>query len=267
MKFKKSLGAIAGAALGGVTGGASVYLYDRSRNDGGGGGSYATNPYNASDTYNTYDSSERDYYYNAEQGAMARGNNPWTENEFKLAQAQRLSEKNREKNLQGVDQWANSRNDYYASLYNQMNQSGDAQAQQNFNDSLKKIQLQHAARGTLGGSQSEYNKAILNSQLQQQQAQIRQQSQNYVQGIRQGDQQQAQNMKAQQYQTDPYLQAYYQSLLQSQQNQAGAERGLSDLYLQGLQNRQNAQNAQSQIYGGQLGGAFGTAASYIGGGF
>ena len=262
------VGSVVGGALGGITGGAAGYLYDQNHQ---GGDSGTTAPdkqgYSASNTYNNFSPEDRNYYYNAENNGMARGNNPWTAQEFDLAQKQRLSEQNRQHNIQGVDQWANSRNDYYSSLYNQMNQTGDAQAQQGFNDSLKKIQLQHAARGTLGGAQSEYNKALLNSQLQQQQAQVRQQSQNYVQGIRQGDQQQAQNMKAQQYQPDQYLQAYYQSLLASQQNQAGGQKGLSDIYLQGLQNSQNAQNAQSQIYGGQIGGTLGTAATYIGGNY
>lgn len=252
-----------GAASSGAAGGAAY----NDATSGGPAGPMAAPPrqWQASDDYGSLANDQAAWYYNAEQHAKANGGPGWTKDQYKFAQAQYDSQNKQKNNLASIDQWQQSRNPYYEAVYANMNKGYDAQSQQSYADSLKKMQLQHANRGTLGGSQSEFNKSQVNAQLAQEIAQNHQKSQEYVKGISGQDQQQAQNMRLQQYQEDPYLSAMYQSLLASQK-QAGSQNGnLADLYMQGIQNSQNAQNSQSQIYGGQIAGLTGTAATAIGG--
>jgi hypothetical protein len=250
-----AIGAATGGALGGVTGGGVGALvgslYDKNHSGGGSASAAAPAPWTAQSEYGA--NPNKDWYYNQENSYRNATGQGWTKDQYGLAQAQYASDQNRNKNLSNVSAWEQSRNPYYASLYQQMQGDQNKQSQQSYADSLKRMQLQSAARGTLGGSQSEYNKSLLNSQLAQQQAQNAQQAQNYVQGLRQNDQQQAQQLRQQAYAPDPYIQKYYESLLQQQGNQSQAYKNQAAMQMQALQDQQAYQNNMSQIYGGQIG--------------
>lgn len=268
-----------GAGMGGLGsfGGAAASNSSAAEVGGAGAGAYtlrpdgtvvdpksADTPYAASDEYGQFAQGKRDSFYNQEERTRNATGQGWTKDQYGLAQAQYTSDQNRDKNLASISQWEQSRNPYYASLYQQMQGDQNKQAQQQYTDSLKQMQLQHAARGTLGGSQAQYNQSQLNTELAKAQAGNAQNAQNYVQGIRQGDQANAQNMRQQAYAPDQYVQKYYESLLAQQGQGSQGYKNLTAMQLQGAQDQQANQNNMSQIYGGQLGGTLGTSASYLG---
>jgi hypothetical protein len=221
-------------------------------------------PYAASDTYGGYDPSKRDWFYNQEQNMRNKTGHGYTKQEFELAQAQYGSDQNRSNNLAAIQQWQQSRNPYYESLYKQMTGDANNSLQQQYADSLKHSQLQHATRGTLGGSQDAYNTSQLNTRLATERGKAAQSAQNYVQGIRQGDQQQAQTLAQQQYAPDPYLQALYQSQLTAAGQGSDTYKSLAAMQLAAMQDSQQNQNNMSQIYGGQIGTVGTGVQSYIG---
>lgn len=278
---KKAAGTAAGWYLGGAYGsGLSALGVDAGAALGAGGGYAATDyslrpdgtladtrtaPYAASDTYGGYDQSKRDWFYNAEQNQQNKTGKGYTKDQFELAQAQYGSDQNRSNNLASIQQWQQSRNPYYASLYQQMTGDSNKALQQQYGDSLKQSQLQHAQRGTTGGSQAAYNQSQLNTRLATEQGKAAQGAQNYVQGIRQNDQQQAQTMAQQQFAPDPYLQAMYQSQITAAGQGSDDYKGIAAMQLAQTQNQQQYQNSMSQIFGGQIGTVGQGAQAYLGG--
>jgi hypothetical protein len=170
-----------------------------------------------------------------------------------LAKQQYKQYVNREQNLAGINQWEQSRNPYYASLYEGMNKAQEGGIEQSYSDSMKRMQLQHAGRGTMGGSQNAYNSGQIGAAKALQIAQARQQSQNYVQGLRQQDQGRAQQLRLAQYEGNPYADQYAQALAASNQLQGGMYAPMAQSQIAGNQANQQYQNDVSQIWGQQIG--------------
>ena len=209
--------------------------------------------------------SESDFYANSGQWQLYQRANPTdgnTSSDFyeaknsqdnKLLQQQYKQYTNREQNLAGINQWEQSRNPYYSSLYEGMNKAQEGGIEQSYSDSMKRLQLQHAGRGTMGGSQNVYNQGQLGAAKALQIGQARQQSQNYVQGLRQQDQGRAQQMRLAQYEGNPYADQYAQALAQSNQLQGGMYAPYAQGQIANAQANQQHQNNMSQLYGQQLG--------------
>ena len=194
------------------------------------------------------------------------GQTEMTANQSDFARQQETQATNRNKNMQGIQDWEQSRNPYYASLYNSQIKSGNAQAQQDYNDSLKRLQLQHIGRGTRGGSQELFNQSQLGGHYQQAAARNAQQAQNHVQGIRGRDQDRASMLRMEQYNEDPVMASYYDSLKRSNRYETGGYE--SDIANSMAIDRinQGASNEMSQIYGQAINQGMQGAQSYFGGG-
>lgn len=198
--------------------------------------------------WQAYNSNERMY-----ADALAAHQTAKNDKNYQLLQQQYKQYTNREQNLAGINQWEQSRNPYYSSLYEGMNKAQEGGIEQSYSDSMKRLQLQHAGRGTMGGSQNVYNQGQLGAAKALQIGQARQQSQNYVQGLRQQDQGRAQQLRLAQYEGNPYADQYAQALAQSNQLQGGMYAPMAQSQISGIQANQQYQNNMSQIYGQALG--------------
>jgi len=184
---------------------------------------------------------------------------------YKLAQAQYKDQLNRTERVNQINQWEQSRNPYYASLYEAKNQAAQASNQQAYADAAKRMQLQHAGRGTRGGSQEQYNTATLGAEKALRDSQAAQQNQNYVQGIRRNDQAQAQSLRMQQN-SNPYTNALAQNMANSANIQGGGYANNAALEQTRMQDEQSYQNNMSQLYGQSINTGIGAVANYYGGG-
>jgi hypothetical protein len=184
---------------------------------------------------------------------------------YKLAQAQYKDQLQRAERIGQINQWEQSRNPYYASLYEAKNQAAQASNQQAYADAAKRMQLQHAGRGTRGGSQEQYNTATLGAEKALRDSQAAQQNQDYVQGIRRNDQSQAQSLRMQQN-NNPYTNALAQNMANSANIQGGGYANNAALEQSRRQDEQSYQNSMSQLYGQAIGTGIGAAANYYGGG-
>lgn len=256
MKLGKIAGTIAGTTIAGAV---------LKRNKDGGGGTAYVPAYRAQDEYGQLSQPERDWYTNQEQGGMAQGGPAWSKEQYKLAQAQYKDQLQRAERIGQINQWEQSRNPYYASLYQQKNQAAQASNQQAYADAAKRMQLQHAGRGTRGGSQEQYNTATLGAEKALRDSQAAQQNQNYVQGIRRNDQSQAQSLRMQQN-NNPYTNALAQNMANSANIQGGGYANNAALEQLRMQDEQSYQNNMSQLYGQAIGTGIGAAANYYGGG-
>lgn len=261
MGWKKFRNTAVGA-IGGIYGAQAGALVDYARRNDGPDSYKSPAQYSAYDSYSQLSQPERDWYYNREQGS---GGPAWTEDQYKLAQAQYKDELQRSDRVNQINQWEQSRNPYYASLYEQKNQAAQAQNQQQYSDSMKRMQLQHAGRGTLGGSQAQYNQAELGAAKALRDSQAAQQNQDYVQGIRRNDQQQAHELRSQQN-SNPYTDALSKAMANSSNIQGGYYAQNADLERTRMQDNQAYQNNMSQLYGQSINNAASGAANYFGGG-
>lgn len=186
-----------------------------------------------------------DYMTNLNAG----NSNAYTGNQQAYHQQEYTADANRETNNASIQGWEQSRNPYYAAMYDQQTGASNQQAQQGYNDSLKKLQLQHLGRGTGGGSQELYNQSQLGAHYQQQAARGAQNAQNYVQGVRQNDKGRASQMRMDQYNQNPEMQSFYDSLRRAD---SISGQGHAD-YIQGRTAmdgiNQHYQNNMSQVYG------------------
>ena len=198
--------------------------------------------------WQAYNSNERAY-----ADALAAQQGAKNDKNYQLLQQQYKQYTNREQNLAGINQWEQSRNPYYSSLYEGMNKAQEGGIEQSYSDSMKRMQLQHAGRGTMGGSQNAYNSGQIGAAKALQIAQARQQSQNYVQGLRQQDQGRAQQLRLAQYEGNPYADQYAHALAQSNQLQGGMYAPYAQGQIANAQADQQYQNNMSQLYGQQLG--------------
>lgn len=198
---------------------------------------------------------------------MNTGHNALAENDPRrtLANAQYADLQQRQATLGNINQWQESRNPYYASLYNDRNAAFAQSNESQFNDSMKRMQLQHAARGTLGGSQETYNTAELGAAKSLRAATNAQQNQQYVQGLRQSDADKAQGMRMQAMQANPYLQAMTQSLINSQNVQGKAYGQQNQMQMQAMQDQAQYQAMLSQIYGQAIGNGMQAGGTMISG--
>jgi hypothetical protein len=217
------------------------------------------------DEYSKLSQPERDWYMNQEQSGMAQAGPAWSKEQYKLAQAQYKDQLQRTERIGQINQWEQSRNPYYASLYQQKNQAAQASNQQAYADAAKRMQLQHAGRGTRGGSQEQYNTATLGAEKALRDSQAAQQNQDYVQGIRRNDQSQAQSLRMQQN-SNPYTNALAQNMANSANIQGGGYANNAALEQSRRQDEQNYQNSMSQLYGQAIGTGVGAVANYYGGG-
>lgn len=214
--------------------------------------------------YGTLSQPERDYYYNREQAATQNGGPGWSKDQYKLAQAQYKAEMERQNRVGQINQWEQSRNPYYASLYQQKNQQAQAKNQQQYTDSMKRMQLQHAARGTIGGSQEQYNQAELGAARALRDSQAAQRNQDYVQGLRRGDQEQAQSLRNSTNQ-NAYTDALSKAMANSANIQGGGYAQMADLERMRMQDQQQYQNNMSQIYGQSINTGLNAGANYFAG--
>ena len=218
--------------------------------------------FNAREQYSQLDQPQRDWLYNREQGL---GGPAWTEDQYKLAREQYKAQLEQQNRLGQINQWEQSRNPYYASLYQQKNQQAQAANQQQYSDAMKRMQLQHAARGTIGGSQAQYNQAELGAAKALRDSQAAQQNQDYVQGIRRNDQQQAHQMRASTY-SNPYMDSLSQAMANSSNVQGGGYAAMANLERTRMNDQQQYQNNMSQLYGQAINTGLGGAMNMFGGG-
>lgn len=193
--------------------------------------------------------SEADYFANQGQQHLTDKN----DKTYQLLQSQYADAVNREKNLNSINQAEQARNPYYSSLYESMNNAQQGGIDQSYADSMKRMQLQHAGRGTLGGSQQVYNAGQIGAAKALQMAQARQQSQNYVQGLRQQDQGRFAQLRQNVYAGNPYQQQYAQGLSASNSLAGGMYAPYAQGQIANAQANQQYQNDMSQIYGQQIG--------------
>lgn len=205
--------------------------------------------------------SQADYITNFNTGSRgpAAGSD-----EYRLMEAQYADRLRADQQGRQIDQWMQGRNPYYETLYNQQVQAGSSQAQQGYNDAIKRTKLQHAARGTSGSSQEVYNDAQLSAAAQMQAAQAAQMAQTRVQGIRQQDLANAQQMKISAMAPSPYLEALYNAF-EAKYNSQRADEGSSHLAVQRLRDQQHYMNNMSQVYGQAIGNAMTGVQSFAGG--
>jgi hypothetical protein len=260
-KLKRTAYGAMGGMYGAQAGAALDYIH---RKD---GSSYYASPaqYQAQDEYSQLSQPERDWYMNQEQGGMAQGGPAWSKEQYKLAQAQYKDQLNRTDRVNQINQWEQSRNPYYASLYEAKNQAAQTTNQQQYADAAKRMQLQHAGRGTSGGSQEQYNTATLGAEKALRDSQAAQQNQNYVQGIRRNDQAQAQALRMQQN-SNPYTNALAQNMANSANIQGGGYANNAALEQTRMQDEQSYQNNMSQLYGQSINTGIGGLANMYGGG-
>lgn len=197
---------------------------------------------------------ESEYFMNAGRGDLYASGDKEND-QYKLLQQGYKADQNRRQNLAQIDQWEQSRNPYYSSLYESMNKAAEAPIQQSYADRLKQMQLQHVSRGTSGGSQNVYNQGQISAAQAMDIANARQRTQDYVQGIRRNDMSQAQNLRMQQYQLSPFEQQYYQSLLGNYGVGDRVYSAQAALDAQRLRDNAAYQQSQSQIYGQLIGSA------------
>lgn len=193
--------------------------------------------------------SEADYFANQGQQHLTDKN----DKNYQLLQSQYADAVSREGNLNAINQAEQSRNPYYSSLYESMNKAQEGGIEQNYADTMKRMQLQHAGRGTLGGSQQVYNAGQIGAAKALQTAQARQQSQNYVQGIRQQDQGRFAQLRQNVYAGNPYQQQLAQSLSASEQLRGGMYNPYAQGQIANAQANQQYMNDMSQIYGQAIG--------------
>lgn len=190
--------------------------------------------------------------------------NKYSANQQDFYRNQYQDESNREQNNQSIQGWEQSRNPYYESLYKQQTGAVNQQAQQGYNDSLKKLQLQHLQRGTQGGSQSMYNQSQLGDHYNQVAAQGAQNTQNYVQGIRQNDKNRASQMRMDQYNSTPEMSDYYSSMMKSDAINADGYAAYTNGRIANMNNQQDYQNNMSQVYGAAINQGMSGAQSFAG---
>ena len=220
--------------------------------------------YAASDEYGGYDKAKRDWFYNQEQAQQNSGEGLWTKDQFKLAQAQYNDNSQREGRIGAINNWEQSRNPYYASLYQSQVKAAQATNQQGYADSMKRMELQHATRGTSGGSQEGYNSAQLGAAKAIRNSQAAQGIQDNIQGMRRSDQNQAGNMRLSQM-SSPYMSALANSMGKQHNAQSQGYTGGANLDMMRNQDEQSYQNGMSQVYGQAIGNAAGGASNFAGG--
>ena len=216
--------------------------------------------YAASDEYGGYDQGKRDWFYNQEQ-ANGRG---WNKDQFKLAQAQYDDKTRRESRMGEINNWEQSRNPYYSSLYNSQVKAAQATNEQSYGDAMKKMELQHATRGTIGGSQEQYNSATLGAAKALRNSQAAQGIQNSVQGLRRNDQNMAYGMRQSQG-SSKYMDALSNAMANTTKTDAGGAANTANLESMRLQDEQSYQNNMSQVYGQATGNGAGGAMNFAGG--